>query len=131
MNKPNGVSILAECEDCKCKFEVNGSIIKNAPFVVNGSQYFLTYYDCPSCNRRHFVQVDDIKSKQQLVGITVQFAKLTSARGRGKSISKKQAEKFKKIRQHLSDYRTALMKELTGKSATDEAGNTFVLRFSV
>lgn len=131
MNVSGSLSILAECESCKSKFEVNGSVLKNGIYMVSDNQYFLTYYDCPSCNRRHFVQVDDIKSKQQLVGITVQFAKLTSARGRGKSISKKQAERFKKVRQHLSDYRTALMKELTGKSATDEAGTVYVLRFSV
>lgn len=131
MEKANGLSILAECEDCKHKFEVNGNVLKHGPFTVNGNQYFLTYYDCPSCSRRHFVQVDDIVSKQKLVGITVQLAKLTSARGRGKSIPKKQSEKFKKARQHLSDYRMALMTELTGKSAIDEAGSVFELRFSV
>lgn len=131
MDKSKEINILAECEDCKHKFVVNGNVLKNGVYTVNGNQYFLTYYDCPSCNRRHFVQVDDVKSKQQLVGITVQFAKLTSARGRGKSIPKKQTERFKKVRQHLSDYRRALMKELTGKLATDEAGTVYVLRFSV
>lgn len=127
-----GMNIMARCESCDKMFEVNNGNIKNREFEVNGQSIFLTYYDCPKCGRRHFVQVDDIKSKQMLVGITIQFAKLSSARGRGKSIPKKQSERFKKTRQDLSDYRMTLMKEFTGKLVHDsEAGTDFELRFSI
>lgn len=129
--KVGGPAIMAKCEDCSLVFQVDGSVLKNGVFTVNGNQYFLKYYDCPSCHRRHFVQVDDVASQQELARITCQLAKLSSARGKGKHIPKKQSDRFKQARQHLSDYRRALMVELTGKSAIDEAGCVHVLRFSV
>ena len=128
----NGIRFTAECEDCKRKFEVNGTILKNREFEVNGRSIFLTYYDCPDCGRRHFVQVDDVSSKQELTRVSIEFAKLTAAKRKGKAIPQKRSERFKKARQHLSDYRMALMKELTGKLIYDsETGTNFELRFSV
>lgn len=127
-----GVNIMARCEGCEKMLEVNNGNIKNREFEVNGRSIFLTYYDCPSCGRRHFVQIDDAKSKQMLVGVSIKFAKLAAAKNKGKTIPKKQSEKFKKTRQDLSDYRTTLMKEFTGKLVHDsEAGTDFELRFSV
>ena len=127
-----GLNIMAHCESCEKVFEVNYSNIKNREFDVNGRSIFLTYYDCPSCGRRHFVQIDDAKSKQMLVGVSVKFAKMAAMKNKGKSIPKKQSEKFKKTRQNLSDYRMTLMKEFTGKLVHDsEAGTDFELRFSV
>ena len=52
-------------------------------------------------------------------------------RQKGKNISKKQSDKFKKSRQHLSDYRMNLMKEFTGKTAIDVTGIEYTLRFSI
>lgn len=127
-----GLNIMARCEGCEKVFEVNYGNIKNREFDVNGRSIFLTYYDCQSCGRRHFVQIDDAKSKQMLVGVSVKFAKMAAMKNKGKSIPKKQSEKFKKTRQNLSDYRTTLMKEFTGKLVHDsEAGTDFELRFSV
>lgn len=127
-----GLNIMARCEDCEKMFEVNNHNIKNREFEVNGRSIFLTYYDCPSCGRRHFVQIDDVKSKQMLVGMSVKFAKLAAMKNKGKIIPKKQSERFKKTRQDLSDYRMTLMKEFTGKLVHDsEAGTDFELRFSV
>lgn len=60
------------------------------------------------------------------------FIKLSVARNKGKEIPRKQLVKFKKARQHLSDYRMKLMKEYTGKSIhNDETDSDFVLRFSI
>lgn len=127
-----GLSMMAHCEKCEKMFEVNGANVKNREFNINGQSISLTYYDCPNCNHRHFVQIDDTKSKQMLVGVSVTFAKFAAAKKKGKTISKKQSERFKKARQNLSDYRTALMKEFTGKLVYDsETGTEFELRFSV
>lgn len=127
-----GLNMMVHCEKCEKVFEVNGANIKNREFNVNGRSIFLTYYDCPTCGHRHFAQIDDTKSKQMLVGVSVTFAKFAAAKKKGKTISKKQSEKFKKARQNLSDYRMALMKEFTGKLIHDsEAGTDFELRFSV
>jgi DNA-directed RNA polymerase subunit RPC12/RpoP len=129
--------LMFECEDCKKKFPVTqdqapNSLTHKKEFNSNGQSIFMTYYDCPHCGKRHFVQIDDTNSLQELVRVTNEFKSLMVKRQKGKHISKKQSDKFKKSRQHLSDYRMNLMKEFTGKTATDkETGIEYVLRFSV
>lgn len=129
-------NLMFECEDCKKKFPVSqeqapNSLTHKKEFVSNGQSIFLTYYDCPHCGKRHFVQIDDTNSLQELVRITGEFRSLMAARQKGKSIPKKRTDKFKKSRQHLSAYRMNLMKEFTGKVATDASGVEYILRFSV
>ena len=107
------------------------SLTHKKEFKVNGQSIFLTYYDCPNCGRRHFVQIDDAKSLEELKSVTADFRRLSNTRLKGKNISKKQSENFKKARQHLSDYRTKLMKEFSDKIAIAEDGREYILRFSV
>lgn len=128
--------LMFECEACKKRFPVTqdqgpNSLTHKKEFTSNGQSIFLTYYDCPHCGKRHFVQIDDTSSMQELVRVTNEFKSLMVKRQKGKTISRKQSDKFKKSRQHLSDYRTTLMKEFTGKSAVDETGTEYILRFSV
>lgn len=130
------LNLMFECESCKQKFPVSqdqapNSLTHKKEFNVNGQSIFLTYYDCPHCRNRHFVQIDDTSSLQELTRITVELRKLMVKRQKGKTISKKQSDNFKKARQHLSDYRTNLMKEFTGKTVVDESGVEYTLRFSV
>lgn len=136
MNNSKLFNLMFECEKCKEQFPVSGEQAPNSlnhkkEFKVNGLSIFLTYYDCPHCGKRHFVQIDDVNSLQELERITIEFRKLSIMRIKDKPISKKQSEKFKKSRQHLSDYRMNLMKEYTGKIAVDVAGIEYVLRFSI
>lgn len=128
--------LMLECEDCKQKFPVtqdqaSNSLTHKKEYKSNGQSIFLTYYDCPHCGRRHFVQIDDASSLQELVRVTNEFKSLAIKCQKDKTISKKQSDKFKKSRQHLSDYRMNLMKEFTGKIAVDETGVEYTLRFSV
>lgn len=131
--------LMFECEDCKEKFPITqdqgpNSLTHKKEFDVNGKSIFLTYYDCPSCGRRHFVQIDDKYSLGELMKVKRMFIKLSVMKREGKEISRKQSAKFKKARQHLSDYRTNLMKEYTGKLIRNnetDAGNEMELRFSV
>ena len=132
----NKLNLMFECEDCKQKFPVTqdqapNSLTHKKEYKSNGQSIFLTYYDCPNCGRRHFVQIDDVSSLQELVRVTNEFKSLAVKRQKGKTISKKQSDKFKKSRQHLSDYRINLMKEFTGKIAVDETGVEYTLRFSI
>lgn len=132
----NKLNLMFECESCKQKFPVSqdqapNSLTHKKEFNVNGQSIFLTYYDCPHCHNRHFVQIDDTSSLQELARITTEFRALMVKRQKGKTISKKQSDKFKKARQHLSVYRTNLMKEFTGKTVIDESGIEYILRFSV
>ena len=129
-------NLIFECKDCKKKFPVTqdqapNSLTHKKEFTSNGQSIFLTYYDCPYCGKRHFVQIDDTSSLQELVRVTNEFKSLMIKRQKGKTVSKKQSDKFKKSRQHLSDYRMNLMKQFTGKLATDETGAEYVLRFNI
>lgn len=130
--------LMFECEDCKQKFPVtqdqaSNSLTHKKEYKSNGQSIFLTYYDCPYCGKRHFVQIDDAASLNKLKEVSRQFVKLAVLKKRGKEIPQKQSAKFKKARQNLSDYRMNLMKEYTGKLLHDsETDSDFVLRrFSV
>lgn len=131
------MSLLVECEDCHEKFSVTSgeatqSVTHKREFVVDGQSIFLTYYDCPKCGRRHFVQVDDKRSLELLKDVSRQFVRLSVLRKKDKTIPQKQSAKFAKARQHLTDYRMDLMKQFTGTVITDhETGEDFELRFSV
>jgi ribosomal protein S27E len=138
LNQENkSMSLLVECEDCKNKFQISSGesisqVNHKKEFNVNGKSIFLTYYDCPSCGRRHYVQIDDATSLGKLREVKTMFVKLSVAKNKGKEIPQKQLVKFKKARQYLSNYRMKLMKEYTGKSIhNDETDSDFVLRFSV
>lgn len=131
------MSFLVECEDCKAKFKITsgeaaGALSHKKEFKVNGKSIFLTFYDCPDCGRRHYVQIDDAYSLNLLKDVSRQFVKLAVAKKKEKEIPQKQSAKFNKSRQHLSDYRMKLMKQYTGKSIhNDETDSDFILRFSV
>lgn len=136
-NRESKINLMVECEDCKQKFQVSsgegdGQVNHKKEFNIEGKSIFLTYYDCPSCGRRHYVQIDDKTSLNKLREVSQQFVKLSVAKKKGKTIQQKQSAKFKKARQHLSDYRMNLMKQYTGKLIHDnETDSDFVLRFSV
>lgn len=131
------MSLMVECENCKKKFKLTSgktaySITHKKEFIVNGQSIFLTYYDCPRCGRRHYVQIDDKTSLNKLKEVSKQFVKLSIMREEGKEIPKKKLSKFKKARQNLSDYRIDLMKQYTGKLIhNNETDSDFTLRFSI
>lgn len=136
MNEKNIFNLMFQCENCKQTFPVSqehapNSLTHKKEYMVNGQSIFLTYYDCPHCGKRHFVQIDDKNSLQELERNKTEFYRLAARRRKGKTISKKQSENFKKARQHLAEYRMKLMKEYTDKSIVDESGTVFILRFSI
>lgn len=128
---------MFECENCKKRFSIienqaANSLTHKKEYKLNGQSIFLTYYDCPKCGRRHYVQIDDAVSLNKLKEVSKQFVKLAIAKKKDKEIPQKQSAKFKKARQNLSDYRMKLMKEYTGKLLHDnETDSDFILRFSV
>ena len=140
----NNSLFMVECETCKCRFEfysdknskeadvIKSHVVYKKEFSVNGKSIFLTYYDCPSCGRRHFVQIDNTSSLERLERVKKMFVKLAIMKHKGEEIPKNQSDKFKKARQNLSDCRMKLMKEYTGKLVrSNETESEFVLRFSI
>ena len=131
-----GINVSVECEECKGKFIVGklGSVsVQSNEYNCDGQLIRLTYYDCPHCQRRHYVQVDDDTSKQMLQKVTQQFVALSVAKKSGRNIPQKHLNRFKSSRQQLADYRTELMKKVSGKRVVNCTTLETVeqLRFSV
>lgn len=133
----NKMQLMVECEVCNQKFAIGSeqapnSLTNKKEIKINRQSIFLTYYDCPFCSKRHFVQIDDANSLSILRDVTKQLAKLTNKRKKGEEIPEKQSIKFKKTRENLSNYRMKLMKKYTDESYIDqETGVKYILRFSV
>lgn len=136
LKQESGMSLLVECEDCGNRFRIGMAdaivqVTHKKEYKVNGRSIFLTYYDCPKCGRRHYAQIDDVRSLQMMRESSRVFVRLAAKRKNGKQIPQSQSVKWKKQQQHLSDYRKKLMTEFTGTTITEETGESFVLRFSI
>lgn len=124
--------MLVVCENCKQKFNIDGNeVVHKKKYKIDEQSIFLTYYDCPSCGRRHYVQIDDDSSLEKLRKVKGQFVKLAIARRKGKKVSEKRLAEFKEARQDLSFYRIELMKKYTNRVVHDDEISDFLLRFSV
>lgn len=126
---------LFECEECGTKFYlgVNGVEVKyGVSFKTkDGRSIFITYYDCPKCDRRHYVQVDDTRSYQMKKEASAMFRKLSKKCLNFKDIPKNQNEKFKKLNKNLEDYRFELKKEFNNQIIIAEDGSEVEVHFSM
>ena len=127
------MNVKAICQRCKEAFNVSEeNLVYQKEFMYDEQSIFLTYFDCPKCGRRHFVQIDDQKSKELLERCKRDFVSLSIAKSKGhKIIKKNRKDKFDAERKYLSEFRNKLAKEYSGRQVVDlETGNTFVLLFS-
>lgn len=133
MNESSGLKIQAVCEDCKESFSVtNENLVYGQRYESEDKSIFLSYYDCPKCGRRHYVQVDDHRTMEILDKCKKQFVKLSVLKNKGQTISKKLSVKFEKDRKHLGIARSELMKAYQDKTIHNpETGEDIVLRFSI
>lgn len=131
----NPLSLMIECEDCHEKFSITteqSSVTHKKEFKVKEQSIYLTYYDCPKCGRRHFVQIDDDESLSILRVNESQFVHNAVLRTQGKKLRKKKIDQYKSTQKHLANYRRELMKQFTGIVLhDDETDSDFELRFSV
>ena len=127
------MNVKAKCQRCKESFNVSEeNLVYQKEFMYDGQSIFLTYFDCPKCGRRHFVQIDDQKSKELLERCKRDFVSLSIAKSKGhKVIKNNRKKKFDAERKYLSELRNELVKEYSGRQVMDlETGNIFVLLFS-
>lgn len=122
---------VEKCKKCNELLVLN-DVLTNKNFMKDGKSICLTYYDCPKCGERYFVQIDDETSLSMLDSIKKTFIKLAYRKKCGKKVSKKENTKFAEARADLGKYRTNLMKIYTGKTVYDEeSSKEYVLRFFV
>lgn len=126
---------LFECEGCELRFYVGNDGVEvkyGVPYKTqDGRSIFITYYDCPKCGRRHYVQIDDTRSNQMKKEASTMFKKLSKKRLNFKDIPKSQNEKFKKLNKNLEDYRFELKKEFNGQVIIAEDGTEVEVHFSM
>lgn len=123
-----------ECSRCKTIFPIFRENVNFDKLYEDkdGQSIFITYFDCPSCKERHYVQIDDQKSRKLKKETQRWFVKLSAMRNKNKQISKQQQDKFKKLRNDLSNSRLELMKQYEGSIVTDtETGKAIELNFTV
>lgn len=126
------MKVKAICQKCKSSFDISEeNLVYQKEYSYEGQSIFLTYFDCPKCSRRHFVQIDNQKSKELLERCKMDFARLSIAKSKGQVIKNNRKKKFDAERKYLSEFRRKLVNEYSGRQVVDlETGNTFVLLFS-
>lgn len=125
------MQVIEKCKRCDEPLVLN-DILTNKNFVKDGKSICLTYFDCPKCGERCFVQIDDETSLAMLDAVKKTFIKLAYRKKMGKKVSKRENSRFAEARASLGIYRTNLMKSFTGKTIHDEdAGKEYTLRFFV
>ena len=123
-----------ECKKCKTVFTIGPSNITFDKMYEdeNGRSIFLTYFDCPECRERHYVQIDNQQSREVKKKTQRMFAQLSVMRNKNKQIPKQQQNKFNKLRKDLNDRRFELMKQYDGSIVTDtETGDKIKLNFTI
>lgn len=126
------LTFYAECEDCHEKFSISKECVFAREFKINKRSIYITYYDCPECSKRHFVQIDDEQSLKLLETVKKCFVCNTKIKTKGQKLKKCSINQYKMACKRLSDYRRELMKEYNNKILHDDERNlNFKLRFSV
>lgn len=117
----NGITASIECSKCKHNFIVNrDNVIFNRHYKdEKGQSIFLTYFDCPECQERHFVQIDNTFSTDIRRKVQKMFIKFSVMNKQNKSIPKQQQDKFNKLKDNLKKKRFELMKKYDGSEVTD------------
>ena len=123
-----------ECKKCKSIFTIcPGNVTFDKIYEdENGRSILLTYFDCPHCQERHYVQVDNQYSRDIKKKVQRMFVQLSVMRNKNKLIPKQQQNKFNKLRKNLNNRRLELMKQYDGSIVTDtETGDKIKLNFTI
>lgn len=134
MSDNNGMIQSVECFKCKEKFTVSkeNTVFEKQYKGKNGQTIFITYFDCPKCQERHYVQIDNNSTLDIKKETMKMFAVVSAKKLAGKSIPKQQLSKFEKLRKKLSDRRFELMNQYNDAIVTDtETGADVAIHFTV
>lgn len=130
----NNMTQAVQCKSCGSKFMISeNNVIHEKEFKdKDGQTIYITYFDCPHCQDRHYVQVDNnvtLKIKKQCLDMFASLAKIKLAK---KKVPIQQHNRFDKSRKKLSNMRLELMKQYQDSMVTDtETGAEIHLEFTV
>lgn len=116
------MQLLTKCVGCDKKFIVSNSDIKKVVAVdsnaIKETTYTLTYYICPHCNKRHYVQADNETTEQLLVKVNRDYIQYAVAKKKGKKkngINQRNAYALNKERQKLEEILNGTELTIDGK----------------
>ena len=133
--------LQVRCTNCNEQFELSTNLIGanginhkvEFTYKEEGAEdrkLYLTYYVCPKCGKKYFVQIDDEKSLKAFKTIAKNFVKLARLKQNGR-VTRKQQLKFNKQRRNLEAYRNKLKTYYIGKTVHDDkADEDFILVLS-
>lgn len=130
----NNMTQAVQCKSCGSKFMISENNVTHEKEFKdkNGQTIYITYFDCPHCQDRHYVQVDNnitLRLKKQCLDLFAYLAKFKIAK---KPVPSQQHNKFDKSRKKLSNMRFELMKQYQDSMVTDtETGAEIHLEFTV
>lgn len=128
----NSLNVYIECTDCENSFEANVNNVKQLDVKDENKLLKVIYVDCPVCDRRHYVQIDNDESNKLKVQNLLMFKKLSKKKLDGKTIGRKENNTFKSLRERLLNLRADLMKEYEGRIVTDTlTGESITLHFTL
>lgn len=127
----NILSVGIKCKGCNEMTEVGVNNLKKSMMTtINGECVWMTYFDCPKCGLRNFVQADSEATNKLLEAETKLIIMAIKKKKLGKAISQKQSEKRKRIEADLAESRNNLNRYLSGMMVTDcETKLSYVVRF--
>lgn len=128
----NEVSRIAECIECKQKFSIGSdNVFKKKYKTTKGNQLWITFYDCPECGRRHYVQIDNEQTNSLLSNLIKQIGIIARLKKAGKRIPMKKQRKYEITKRNLSVLRAQLMKQYQERDMLSEDGKVEKIVFTV
>ena len=130
----NNMTQAVTCKSCGKNFMIsNDNVTHEKKFNdKDGQTIYITYFDCPHCQDRHYVQVDNDITLRLKKNCLDMFASLAKIKMSKKSVPIQQRNKFKSSRKKLSDKRFELMKQYEDSMVTDtETGAEIHINFTV
>ena len=126
----NDLQIKCTCPECSSEFHVSmaepsvdnhlhEAQLKSEWLMISGKSYRLTWYDCPACGLRMFVQGDDWRTEKLLkkcIDVTTRMGDKSTHRFDN---ARKQSEYLAKLRNDLAQSRKRVEDEVTGKNIID------------
>lgn len=118
--------VKIKCNNCDSfiNLSVNSDIIKHkVKHVCEGDVIYLTYFDCPTCGKRFYVQIDNDSTLMKYKQCYSLMVKLSVNRKQHKPVNHNKSGKFKDLRAKLSAERFELARKYYGKMVCDEHNN--------
>lgn len=104
----------------------------NVPFKAkDGQTILLTYFDCPGCGIRHYVQIDTKQTSELRKSVSMLWLRIAKQRKNGNTPPQGQRNKFDRQKKSLLSLRRRLMEQYEGSIVTNTlTGEELELHFT-